>query len=169
MKKIAPKNKKSKSKKEQNISVYSSPKSVSLKSLPEKDQEIIKYSGDKLHADTKIFSSSEYEQSLKDSNIPLDSEVIGNKEKYKWKNAENFHSSVKFDVSIDDMTKYVCSLLSIHENNCTFDDVLDKFFKFRLNQLGTEELIVLQYKIDELIKEKVYRKDCKTELNQKIG
>jgi hypothetical protein len=128
--------------------------SVPLGKLSKEDQKIISWSSS---PDIRIDDpkeKEEFEAALKANGQPTDAEIELKKSGFSI-DLDKFALVVEEDkIPVEDMIKWVTSIITKGSCDNSFNSILEKFFKFRLNQLSLTELVVLRYNIDDAINKK---------------
>jgi hypothetical protein len=124
----------------------------------------------------ELFTSEIIDEALKSSGQLTEKELLevsklSKEEKKKFFiNGEEFTNLVIDDVPFDEMMTMVTSLVTRGVSHKSFDEVVEKFFYFHLGKMDLKELIVLKYKVDNILQEKAMGKLEENHYNsQRVG
>jgi hypothetical protein len=107
----------------------------------------------------KGFKKEDFEAALRSTGQMTDAEVVANKHKLPMFDIDKFAEKVDADeIPVEDMIAWVACLLSNSSSKNSFEQITEKMFYFRLNQMTLSQLIVLKHRIDQNILEKVMPK-----------
>jgi hypothetical protein len=136
--------------------------STPFNKLPKADQEFINKHNSNLKQtvppNDKVFTSDVYDKHFTQTG-QLTDEQISKIPKQNYKNffigIDAFAKKIKNDVPFEEMVGYLTTMFVSDSKNKSFDDIISKFFKFKLGQMDLKELVVLKIEIDNIIAQKV--------------
>jgi hypothetical protein len=160
--------------------------SVSLKSLSIEDQKMIGYSSGPYQSarllndpeeiakeskpDYQGLKTSDFEAALRSTGQMTDEELLENKHKFQPFDADKFTEVVENDtIPFEEMMTYIASLFVGSTDTKSFDVIVSKFFNFHLRKMDLKELIILKYRVEQLINKQAIGSEEKENVNYKIG